>query len=335
MPDERRRRAAVAFGSNLGDRLATLQRAHASLGRLGTITATSSLYATAPVGGPEQGEFLNAVVVLDTLLDPERLLERLHSIEAESGRRRSIRWGPRTLDLDLIAVVDPAGNPVTSRTERLHLPHPRTGERRFVLEPLAEVWPEAPVGGSATAADRLPEVADQEVEVVDGPTWAGSRSPRPPDAISVAFVAVQFVIFAVFAVALVASADEPRLVYPWALAVSLGGLVLGLWASRTLGSALSPFPEPVAGADMTESGPYRWVRHPIYTGIILFLGGVGAAFAAWWSVAVVAVLAVFFWFKAGHEERRLRAAYPGYEAYADRVRGRLVPRGGVERPYRD
>lgn len=127
-------RAVVAVGSNLGDRVAHLRLA---LARLGEVTA-SSVWETAPVGGPDgQDAYLNMVVAFDTDLDPWALLRRLHEIEAEAGRVRLEHWGPRTLDLDLLFHDD------TSVSGRgLRLPHPRFAERRFVLEPLAEVAPE-------------------------------------------------------------------------------------------------------------------------------------------------------------------------------------------------
>lgn len=319
------RRAAVALGSNLGDRLAVLQRAHRSLGQVGSVVATSSLYETAPVGGPSQDDYLNAVVVVDTVLEPEALLERLLSIESSAGRTRGERWGPRILDLDLIAMTDPAGDSMSRDTERLTLPHPRAGERRFVLEPLAEAWPDAPVGSGATASERLTQVEHQQVARVADRRWHLRRRPRVGDVRSVAFVIAQVGVFTVYAWALVVSADEPRLVHSWALVVALAGLTLALSASRSLGSALSPSPEPVPGSPMVEWGPYRWMRHPIYAGIVVFLGGVAAAFAAWWAVAVDGVLAVLFTFKARHEEERLQSTHPGYAAYMRRVRGRLVP----------
>lgn len=127
-------RAVVALGSNLGDRAAHLRFA---LGRLGAVRV-SSVWETAPVGGPEQqGPYLNMVAVFPTDLDPWTLLGRLHEIEADAGRRREIHWGPRTLDLDLLFHDD-----TVVSGSRLQLPHPRFAERRFVLEPLAEVAPE-------------------------------------------------------------------------------------------------------------------------------------------------------------------------------------------------
>ena len=97
-------RAAVALGSNLGDRAATLHSALAAIAQLGDVVAVSGFHETAPVGGPEQGDFLNAVVVIDTVLGPEELLAGLQRIEDDHGRVRVERWGPRTLDLDLVVM---------------------------------------------------------------------------------------------------------------------------------------------------------------------------------------------------------------------------------------
>ena len=130
-----RHRAIVAMGSNLGDRVAYLRF---GLERLSNVIAQSQVFETDPVGGPDnQGPYLNMVAVIDTDLDPYALLRRLLQIEAEAHRVRLERWGPRTLDLDLLFYDD-----VTINSEELVVPHPRFAERRFVLEPLSEVAPE-------------------------------------------------------------------------------------------------------------------------------------------------------------------------------------------------
>lgn len=112
------------------------------------ITGISSVYETAPVGGPDQGPFLNAVVVVDTARTPWGLLREMLIIERARGRARHTRWGPRTLDLDLLvwdrATIDERG---------LSVPHPRLQHRRFVIEPLLEVWPDVCLpDGSAVCA---------------------------------------------------------------------------------------------------------------------------------------------------------------------------------------
>ena len=133
-----RRLAHLGLGSNLGDRLASLQGAVDCLAATTgvTVAAVSRVYETAPVGGPEQGPYLNAVVALDTDLEPAALLALARSIEEEAQRRRTERGGPRTLDIDVLLVGDE-----TVDTPELTVPHPRLWERGFVLAPLADVAP--------------------------------------------------------------------------------------------------------------------------------------------------------------------------------------------------
>lgn len=127
-----RHRAIVALGSNLGDRAAYLRF---GLERLSNVVAQSQVFETDPVGGPDnQGPYLNMVAVVDTDLDPFAVLRRLLQIEEEANRVRRERWGPRTLDLDLLFYDD-----YNIESEELTVPHPRFAERRFVLEPLSEV----------------------------------------------------------------------------------------------------------------------------------------------------------------------------------------------------
>jgi len=136
----------IALGTNLGDRGLTLTDAVAALTALPglTLTGVSDIVATDPVGGPEQPEYLNAVVVGRSLLHPNDLLAELHRIEADHGRTREVRWGARTLDLDLIQYGRPGGHrEVTSDDERLTLPHPRAHERAFVLVPWLDADPRA------------------------------------------------------------------------------------------------------------------------------------------------------------------------------------------------
>jgi 2-amino-4-hydroxy-6-hydroxymethyldihydropteridine diphosphokinase len=130
--------AYIALGSNLGDRAQTLSFAIDRLGRLGTVTARSSFYDTEPVGFRDQPAFLNAVVAVETDLEPFDLLREMLAIEREFGRDRSnsASNGPRTLDLDLLVM----GNCVTTSSE-LTLPHSALARRRFVLAPLAEIAP--------------------------------------------------------------------------------------------------------------------------------------------------------------------------------------------------
>jgi 2-amino-4-hydroxy-6-hydroxymethyldihydropteridine diphosphokinase len=133
--------AAIALGSNLGDRAANLAAAIVALGAMpsSTLRAVSPFFETAPVGPVRQGPYLNAAALLDTSLTPRRLLEQLQAIELSLGRNRSEgeRWGPRTLDLDLLLV----GNHIVDEPG-LTLPHPQMLDRPFVLVPLAAIAPE-------------------------------------------------------------------------------------------------------------------------------------------------------------------------------------------------
>ena len=130
-------RSFLGLGTNLGDREAELRRAVEHLKISGDVVAVSSLYETEPMGGPPQGLFLNIVVELNTENSPEELLERCRELETMAQRVRSVRNGPRTLDVDVLWVEGE-----TRDSEELTVPHPRMFERRFVLEPLAELAPE-------------------------------------------------------------------------------------------------------------------------------------------------------------------------------------------------
>jgi 2-amino-4-hydroxy-6-hydroxymethyldihydropteridine diphosphokinase len=129
---------AIALGSNLGDSRQVLASAVQRLGDLEgiTVTAQSSVYKTAPVG-PPQPDYLNACVLTETRLSPQALMAHLLALEAEFGRVRQERWGPRILDLDILFY----GDQVITEPD-LHIPHPRLRERAFVLVPLAEIAPD-------------------------------------------------------------------------------------------------------------------------------------------------------------------------------------------------
>jgi len=132
-------RAYLGLGANLGDRAGALQRAVNSLMNASkvAVVAVSAVYVTEPVGGPEQPEFFNAVVALETDLTARELLELAQRLEADAHRVRDEHWGPRTLDVDVLLVGD-------TRLDEpdLVVPHPRMWERGFVLAPLADVAPE-------------------------------------------------------------------------------------------------------------------------------------------------------------------------------------------------
>ncbi len=157
--DPARRRAVLSLGSNLGDRMATLQGAVDTL--LGGAdapvpVAVSPVYETEPVGGPEQGAFLNAVLVVDTDGPPRALLERARAAERAFDRVREVRWGPRTLDVDVIAFGD-----VRDDDPELTLPHPRAHERGFVLRPWLDADPGARLPGRGPVADLLEACGEQ------------------------------------------------------------------------------------------------------------------------------------------------------------------------------
>jgi len=151
-------RCALGLGSNLGDPKANLDAAVAKLEETPGITlvARSSNYRTPPWGPVEQDDFSNICVVIDTTLKPRKLLERCLEIENELGRVREVRWGPRVIDVDvLICGMEQIAEP------DLEIPHPRMGERAFVLIPLAEIWPDAPLADGRTAAEALATCPDQ------------------------------------------------------------------------------------------------------------------------------------------------------------------------------
>ncbi|WP_028081364.1 2-amino-4-hydroxy-6-hydroxymethyldihydropteridine diphosphokinase [Solimonas soli] len=141
-------RAHIGLGANLGDPAARLRWAVAALAALGDIEARSRLYRSAPMGPAGQPDFCNAVAILRTPLTPAALMEALLAIERKTGRIRSVKWGPRTLDLDLLHV-----DGVTLDTPGLRLPHPGIAARSFVLWPWAEIAPDLVVPGVGRIAD--------------------------------------------------------------------------------------------------------------------------------------------------------------------------------------
>ena len=128
----------LGLGSNVGDRLANLRAARDALGEHGVeVLAASSVYETAPVGGPAQDDYLNAVVAIDTDLVPRDLLAVAMDVEQREARVRTVRWGPRTLDVDILLY----GEEQVDGPD-LEIPHPRMNERAFVLAPLHDVEPD-------------------------------------------------------------------------------------------------------------------------------------------------------------------------------------------------
>ncbi len=128
----------LSLGSNIGDRAANLQQASERLQDLGTVVAASSLYETDPVEVEQQPMFLNCALAMETELTPRQFLSRILALERSMGRRRTRVKGPRTIDIDIVFF----GNEVVN-TPTLTIPHPAMHQRRFVLEPLAEIAPDA------------------------------------------------------------------------------------------------------------------------------------------------------------------------------------------------
>ena len=127
-------KAVIALGANIGNPLENMEIALSLLRESTEVISVSSFYKTAPVGGPAQPDYLNAVCIIESELPALDLLSLLHGIEKSLGRERNEHWGPRTIDLDLIQFGG-----LLSKSTELELPHPRAHERRFVLEPWLEI----------------------------------------------------------------------------------------------------------------------------------------------------------------------------------------------------
>ncbi len=131
-------KAVISLGANIGNPKKQMQLAIAMLREATEVVAISSIYTTKPVGGPEQPDYLNAICIAESDLPAADLLALLQGIEKTLGRERLERWGPRTIDLDLIQY-----GTILSSAQELELPHPRAHERKFVLEPWFEIEPDA------------------------------------------------------------------------------------------------------------------------------------------------------------------------------------------------
>ena len=155
---------ALALGSNMGDSAAILQGAIDDLASVDGIrvVAVSPAYETDPVGGPEQEPYLNAVLLALTELDPWELLAVTQSIEQHWHRVREVRWGPRTLDIDILAI-----DAETVDSDDLVVPHPRAHERGFVLVPWADVAPDAVIPGHGVVAELRHDVGSHGVRAAD------------------------------------------------------------------------------------------------------------------------------------------------------------------------
>jgi 2-amino-4-hydroxy-6-hydroxymethyldihydropteridine diphosphokinase len=147
-------RAVLSLGANLGDRAATLRAALTALTDDGLI-ARSTLYETPPWGPVEQPPYLNAIAIVRGPRDARGWLARAHELEQAAGRTREVRWGARTLDVDVVTVTEDDGTPVLSDDPELTLPHPRAHERAFVLVPWAALEPGAVLPGRGRVADLM------------------------------------------------------------------------------------------------------------------------------------------------------------------------------------
>lgn len=155
--------AVISLGSNLGDRLGQLRRGLEVIGQHCAVTAVSGVYETAPVGVTDQPPFLNVVALVDTA-DPEVAFTAAQAAEVSQGRLRSRRWGPRSLDVD---VIDVDGR--RSPDPRLTLPHPRAHERSFVLVPWLEIDPVATLPDRGSVRRLVADLGDQDVRRVGEP----------------------------------------------------------------------------------------------------------------------------------------------------------------------
>jgi 2-amino-4-hydroxy-6-hydroxymethyldihydropteridine diphosphokinase len=147
-------RAVLSLGANLGDRAGALRAALTALADDGLV-ARSTLYETPPWGPVEQPPYLNAIAIVRGPRDARGWLERAHELEQAAGRTRDVRWGARTLDVDVVTVTEDDGTPVLSDDPDLTLPHPRAHERAFVLVPWSTLEPGAVLPGRGRVADLM------------------------------------------------------------------------------------------------------------------------------------------------------------------------------------
>jgi 2-amino-4-hydroxy-6-hydroxymethyldihydropteridine diphosphokinase len=159
-------RAVLSLGANLGDRAAALRGAITALAADGVLVARSTLYETPPWGPVEQPPYLNAVVVVRGDQDAAGWLARAHELEQAAGRTREVRWGARSLDVDVVTVTEDDGRPVLSDDPALTLPHPRAHERAFVLVPWLSLDPAAEVPGHGRVADLVAALSQEDVDAV-------------------------------------------------------------------------------------------------------------------------------------------------------------------------
>ena len=158
-------RAVLSLGANLGDRAGTLRAAFTALANDGLV-ARSVLFETPPWGPVEQPPYLNAIAVVRSDRDARGWLARARELEQAAGRTREVRWGPRTLDVDVVTVTGDDGEPVLSGDPALTLPHPRAHERAFVLVPWLTLDPGAELPGHGRIADLVAALPPEDVAAV-------------------------------------------------------------------------------------------------------------------------------------------------------------------------
>lgn len=157
----------IGIGSNEGDAVAKAAEAVRLVGEIASLLGISGLYRTAPVGGPPQADFLNAAVLVDYSGSLHTLLAELQALESACGRVRTVRWGPRTLDLDILW----AGSRVEA-TSSLTVPHPELPRRAFALRPLLDVVPDAEEPGSGRSYAPICALLEgQKIELVAAQSW--------------------------------------------------------------------------------------------------------------------------------------------------------------------
>ena len=165
------RKAWIGLGGNIGDVASAMREAVHALGESGEIrlTGVSRLYSTPPWGLADQPDFLNAAVEVETSLDPARLLEACLHAERRQKRERRVRWGPRNIDLDILAMEG-----VEMSDEQLTIPHPRLAQRAFALLPLADLAPDLIIAGR-TVRDMAASADGSDITVVEDSGWLESR----------------------------------------------------------------------------------------------------------------------------------------------------------------
>lgn len=153
--------AVLSIGSNMDDSRELLDSVYRDFAGKGQLRAASSIYRTPAWGVEDQPDFLNAILLVEVDQTPLELLHRGQELENAAGRVRVQKWGPRTLDVDIVAAWDSDATEITSDTEELRLPHPHAHQRAFVLQPWLEINPDAVLGGQRVA-ELLDELSDDE-----------------------------------------------------------------------------------------------------------------------------------------------------------------------------